>query len=575
MDSVLDLITETAITLLGVKASAITRYDDDLDGLVLVRQKNFSFPENLVFKPGDGTAARAFQERHPVWVNDTKTDPTFKFADPALALVAELEVLGSSMSAPIIIRDQSYGAITVNHAGPHDFTEGEIQLFQTLADSAAVAIGNARFIEETQQAREVAETREREANQLQEITAQLASSTDMDNILGLITQKAVELLKPDGSGILRYDSDRGGLVIARGFDFLERLTTDLLIFPGEGTTGRAFQERRPRWSGDPYQDDTFNYSDEATDKSLRELAPKSALSCPIIIRDEPYGVLVVVYYIQHDFSQPEIQLLQTLADSAAVAIGNARFIDQTQQARQDAEEAREEAKDANKELDAFNYSVSHDLRAPLRSIDGFSQALLEDYEDQLDEQAKDYLERSRAASQRMGILIDDLLNLSQVTRTEIRREKVDLSALAQLVVSDLQQRDPDRNVVFEVAKGAEAVGDPNLLRAVLDNLIGNAWKYTGKQPQAKIEFGITEHDGQRAYFVRDDGVGFDMAHADKLFGAFQRLHGANEFEGTGIGLATVQRIIHRHGGRVWAESTVEKEPLFISPSLNSPRISYD
>ncbi len=216
----------------------------------------------------------------------------------------------------------------------------------------------------------------------------------------------------------------------------------------------------------------------------------------------------------------------------------------------------------NEELEAFNYSVSHDLRAPLRSIDGFSQALLEDYGDNLDEQGKDYLGRTRAASQRMGILIDDLLNLSRVTRGDIRREEVDLSAIARLVASELQQDDSGRQVTFEVAEGAVTMGDPHLLRTVLDNLIGNAWKFTGNHPIAKIEFGVTEKDGRPAYFVRDDGAGFDMAYAANLFGAFQRLHAMTEFSGTGIGLATVQRIIHRHGGRVWAEAEVEQGATF-------------
>ena len=165
-------------------------------------------------------------------------------------------------------------------------------------------------------------------------------------------------------------------------------------------------------------------------------------------------------------------------------------------------------------------------------------------------------------SQRMGILIDDLLNLSQVARTEIRRETVDLSDLAKSVGSELQQQEPERDVTFLVEEGANAVGDPTLLRAVLDNLIGNAWKYASKNDQAKIEFGTTEENGRKAYSVRDDGAGFDMAHADKLFGAFQRLHGANEFESTGIGLATVQRIVHRHSSRVWAESTVGEGATF-------------
>ena len=216
----------------------------------------------------------------------------------------------------------------------------------------------------------------------------------------------------------------------------------------------------------------------------------------------------------------------------------------------------------NDELEAFNYSVSHDLRAPLRTIDGFSQALLEDYEDILDDVGKDYLGRTRAASQRMGVLIDDLLNLSRVTRGELRHEEVDLTAIAKQVRKELEEGDPGRGATFEIVEGAVTIGDPNLLRAVLDNLIGNAWKFTGNHPTAKIEFGITEDDDKPAFFVRDDGAGFDMEYADNLFGAFQRLHGMTEFPGTGIGLATVQRIIHRHGGRVWAEGKVEQGATF-------------
>ena len=216
----------------------------------------------------------------------------------------------------------------------------------------------------------------------------------------------------------------------------------------------------------------------------------------------------------------------------------------------------------NEELAAFNYSVSHDLRSPLRSIDGFSQALLEDYTDKLDTQGKDYLTRVRAASQKMGQLIDDLLNLSRMTRTEMRREVVDLSALAQAITAELQNSEPGRQVEFVIAEGMEVNGDKRLLMVVLENLLGNAWKFTEKHPRARIECGITQVNGKPAYFVRDDGAGFDMAYADKLFGAFQRLHGTTEFPGTGIGLATVQRIIHRHGGQVWAEGAVEQGATF-------------
>lgn len=220
--------------------------------------------------------------------------------------------------------------------------------------------------------------------------------------------------------------------------------------------------------------------------------------------------------------------------------------------------ANAELQATNKELEAFSYSVSHDLRAPLRGIDGFSQALLEDYSDKLDAQGRHYLERVRAATQRMAQLIEDLLNLSRVTRAEIHRDTVDLSAMARAIASDLQKDQPERHVDFVITEGMVGKGDPHLLRVVLENLFDNAWKFTGKRPGARIKFGTTQHDGQAAYFIRDDGVGFDMAYAEKLFGPFQRLHSPTEFPGTGIGLATVERIIRRHSGKVWAEGEVEK-----------------
>jgi light-regulated signal transduction histidine kinase (bacteriophytochrome) len=217
---------------------------------------------------------------------------------------------------------------------------------------------------------------------------------------------------------------------------------------------------------------------------------------------------------------------------------------------------------ANKELEAFAYSVSHDLRAPLRSIDGFSQVLLEDYVDKLDADGKAHLQRVRVASQRMARLIDDMLKLSRVTRSNMQYDTVNLSALAKTVADELRQRQPDRWVEFVIEEGLTVNGDQRLLEVVLDNLFENAWKFTSKHVQASIEFGHTEANGKLTYFVRDDGVGFDMAYADKLFGAFQRLHSPTEFEGTGIGLATVQRIIRRHGGQVWGEGAVERGATF-------------
>ena len=217
---------------------------------------------------------------------------------------------------------------------------------------------------------------------------------------------------------------------------------------------------------------------------------------------------------------------------------------------------------ANKELEAFSYSVSHDLRSPLRGIDGFSLALLEEYGDKLDEEGKDYLRRVRAGTQRMGILIDDLLSLSRVTRLEIRLGRTNLGIIARNILAELQKLDPERRVEFRTEEGIEAFTDSHLITIALENLLGNAWKFTSKQESALIEFGTTRCDGELTFYVRDNGAGFDPAYAHQLFGAFQRLHDKDDFPGTGVGLATVQRIIHRQGGRIWAESAVDQGATF-------------
>ncbi|HSY20874.1 MAG TPA: ATP-binding protein [Polyangiaceae bacterium] len=221
------------------------------------------------------------------------------------------------------------------------------------------------------------------------------------------------------------------------------------------------------------------------------------------------------------------------------------------------------AQNANRELEAFSYSVAHDLRAPLRAIDGFSQAILEDCADRLDEAGRTHLARVRASAARMAELIDGLLGLSRLARAEVRFEAVDLSALAAQVVEDLRHQSPDRDVAVEIAPALAARGDPRILRVVVDNLLRNAFKFTAKRPRATIAFGAMPRTaGNPVFFVKDDGVGFDPRYKDKLFGAFQRLHDAREFPGTGIGLATVERAVKRHGGRIWAESELGRGATF-------------
>jgi PAS domain S-box-containing protein len=251
------------------------------------------------------------------------------------------------------------------------------------------------------------------------------------------------------------------------------------------------------------------------------------------------------------------------AQGRVVGISNvARDITERRQNEEALARAKDAAEAANSELEAFSYSVAHDLRAPLRGMNGFAQVLLDEYEDKFDEEGKDWLREILLNAQKMGALIDSLLSLSRVTRSEIKRESVDLSAVCRAAAAQLDAAEPQRTVEWVIEDGLRAACDPVLARALLENLLGNAWKFTAKVPVARIELGATEKEGAHAFYVRDNGAGFDMAFAKKLFAPFQRLHTVAEFPGTGIGLATVQRIVRRHGGQTWAEGAVDAGATF-------------
>ena len=258
----------------------------------------------------------------------------------------------------------------------------------------------------------------------------------------------------------------------------------------------------------------------------------------------------------------EISLSPLVTEQGTLFSSAIRDVTERKQAEDDLRRARAEVEGANRDLEAFSFSVAHDLRAPLRAIDGFSQALQEDCADKLEAEGLDYLQRVRASAKQMSQLIDGLLGLARVTRGELAREEVDLGRIARQAGRRLRDSAPARDVELVVSDGLVAEGDPRLLTAVVENLLSNAWKFTAGRAQPRIEIGRTNVEGQSAFFVRDNGVGFEQTYAHKLFAPFQRLHKASEFEGSGIGLATVQRIVRRHGGRIWAEGAVDRGATF-------------
>lgn len=309
---------------------------------------------------------------------------------------------------------------------------------------------------------------------------------------------------------------------------------------------------------------------ELSERYLKPLGITSLLDACIVVDGKLKGVVSFEHVgEQRTWHVDEEAFVSTIASMVGQLMTNVERKKAEEEIRILNEELEHRVKErtvqleaANKELEAFAYSVSHDLRAPLRALEGFSANLENNYADHLDEQGMHYLNRIRKASLHMSDLINDLLQLSRITRAVIKDQKVDLSNLAGDVIQKMQQTEPERRVTVEIAPGLTARGDARLLQVVLENLLSNAWKFSSKNPQARIEIGLTRVNDEEVFFVRDNGAGFDIAYAGKLFGPFQRLHGVNEFPGTGVGLATVQRIINRHGGKIWAEGEVGQGATF-------------
>lgn len=372
---------------------------------------------------------------------------------------------------------------------------------------------------------------------------ELSLARDLDAVMRVVRHAARELTGADGATFVLRDGDRCFYADEEAIAPLWKGSR----FPMSACiSGWAMLNRQPVLIEDIYADPRIPAD------AYRPTFVKSLAMVPIRNAD-PIGAIGNYWATRHLPSAEEVGLLQALADSASIAVENAQLYGELERRVRD---RTAELESANRELEAFSHAVSHDLRSPLQAILGYSELLLAD-PGPLDAGRVQRLAEVAAAATRMNALITDLLRLSETTRAEIRRDRVDLSALAEQVVEELRRATPGRGVDVRIDAGVVAEGDAGLLRIVLANLLGNAWKFTSKVPDARIEFTSEAcEDGTRCFVVRDNGAGFDMRQAAKMFNAFQRLHPSSDFPGTGIGLATVQRAVTRHGGSIWAEGRV-------------------
>jgi len=379
---------------------------------------------------------------------------------------------------------------------------------------------------------------------------ELSLARNLETVMTVVRRAARELTGADGATFVLRDGDNCHYADE---DAISPLWKGQRFPMSACISGWAMLNRQPVAIEDIYADSRIPVD------AYRPTFVKSLVMVPIRT-EAPIGAIGNYWAHPHLATPEEVELLQALANTTAVAMENVQLYEGLEQRVQDRTRQLEAA---NRELETFSYSVSHDLQAPVRRIQGFTQLLAEKCQGKLDDDAAHYFDRVCSGTREMSEIIADLLRLARFARAEIRRGSVDLSQIANEVASRLQTTTPDRHADFNIHDGLEVCGDAGLLRVALENLLSNAWKYSAKRERAVIEFGsMAQPDGGTAFFVRDNGAGFDMQHAGKLFGPFQRLHTQEEFSGTGIGLATVQRIIHRHGGRIWAEAAVDKGATF-------------
>ncbi len=497
--------------------------DEDKEELLGVAQTDADYSPDGHFRLAlneVSVASLIYKEGETIAIEDMISDPRVS------QVMRERFQARSTLATPLKHGNDTIGVLmTINREHYHHYNELDFMLIEGLAREATLAINTARLKDQRHKAQKAEAERKEQVRLLLDSTAEAIYAVDLEGVCTMVNAACVKMLG--------YESE-ADLLGRNMHATIHHTYPDGQAYPKE-----SCRVRRATQAGESCHVDT-----EVHWRADGTSFPVEYWSHPIQRNGEMIGTVVTFVDItervktENELKQYRDELEQRVTERTARLTA------------------------VNRELESFSYSVSHDLRSPLRAIDGFSQALLEEYHDVLDEDGQHYLERVRTAAQRMGSLIDDMLNLSRVTRSEIKREVVDLSALGWQVIEELQKSEPWRIVEVNIMSDIRIVGDNALLHIVLENLLGNAWKYTGEMNPARIEFGLEKQDNETVFYVSDNGIGFDMMYANKLFTPFQRLHSSSKFPGTGIGLATVARIIERHNGRIWAEASPDKGARF-------------
>jgi K+-sensing histidine kinase KdpD len=525
----------------------ITLFDEET-GLFTVPYLVDEFAENwLPYKPGKGLGAYVMRTGKPLLA----TPEVFA----ALEQTGEAEIIDRRMVDWLGVPLKTQYGKTIGVMAVQTYTE-ENRLQETDLDVLMFVSTQVAMAIERKQADQALQQQARELKALNLLGQRINTSLLLDQVIKATIENIEALNQYEVVFFYLREDDQlhlkgsGSHPASQAF-----IGLDGHCIVGECLCNMAVKLGEAVFSDNLLTDPRFIHSE------IKETGLLSFAAIPLRTRDEVIGVLGLGSAREHYF-QPQAAFWQTIASQVATATQNALLHAQVQQYAAELEQRVTQRtiqlETANKELEAFSYSVSHDLRGPLRAINGYMHILQEEHADRLDAEGHELFKRVRKASQHMGQLIDDLLKLSRLTQQEVIRVPVDLGALANTVVKELCEAEPDRSVTIEIGGGLTANADPRLLRVVLANLFNNALKFTRKNQGAKIEFRSFQNGEEKIFFVRDNGAGFDMQFAGKLFGAFERLHNSDEFEGSGIGLATVQRIIRRHGGRVWAEAAVNQ-----------------